>query len=482
MTTLREIIRDVGERYIWGLSATDDTSSNSKVKRIGGSNDYSGNRTKDVDLELLRKIVISEPLIRKAIFKKNRDTFKNWFVIQDMDGNILSDRNYKIIRAFDKKTLFPNLLMQTGISANIYGTGFIEKIYNENSNTSSMSKITSRKNLIDLEILNSENIRERKKNPNNEHDSMLYPVYSKGNSGEKFIHPSRLEVVRIDKLPYSYFGISTVKILWNVLNSKMNADVSSGELLNWYGRGMYDIEIEGMTPEDENETKKQVKKHPDYLIHDEKVKVSVVNPTRIDPTPFYDYFYTNIAAGLEMPKHMLTGAEIGNVTGSEVGTSAYYSDIENTQKLVFTPIIENIYKELFRSFNKSWDYEIVWNPIFVDELSEAKILQTRSYSATQAANSGIVDTGEARKMLNQGIVYLDPDKKIESIINDSPKVSDPNVEPQPVEKRESDESIYTPFLTPLQKDMIERTKLKGKIEEELQEQRIREALEKMKNE
>jgi len=481
MTTLREIIRDVGEKYIWGLSASDDGSSNSKVKRIGSNNEYrNSDLVKGVNLELLRKIVVSEPLIRKAIFKKNRDTFKNWFLIKDNDGNILSDRNYKIVKAFDKKTMFPALLFQAGVSANIYGTGFIEKIYNENSNTSSMSKITSRKKLIDLELINSENIKERKKNPDNDNDNTLYPVYHRGNMDEQFIHPSRLEVVRIDKLPFSYFGISTVKILWNVLNSKMNADVSSGELLNWYGRGMYDIEIDGMTPEDETETKNQVKKHPDYLIHDEKVKVSVVNPTRIDPTPFYEYFYTNIAAALEMPKHMLTGSELGNVTGSEVGTSAYYSDIENIQKLVFTPIIEGIYKELFRSYNKTWDYEIVWNPIFVDELSEAKILQTRSYSATQAANASIIDTGEARRMLNQGIINLEPDKKIEPVIKDSPKVSDPNVEPQPVKKRESKETEYRPFLTRTELEMIEKTKLKGKIEEELQEQRIREAMEKKK--
>jgi len=55
------------------------------------------------------------------------------------------------------------------------------------------------------------------------------------------------------------------------------------------------------------------------------IRFDVKNPTHIDPSPFYDYFYTNIAAVIDMPKHMLIGGEMGNVTGSEVGTSAYYS-------------------------------------------------------------------------------------------------------------------------------------------------------------
>ena len=480
MPSLREYVSNWGNKYIWGLS-DDDTPVRSKAKRIGTNKSYSNRETNNgIDLELLRNIVITEPLIRKAIFKKNRDTFKNWFTIEDNDGNKISDRDYKIVKSFDKKSNFPTVLYKAGISANIYGTGFIEKIYNEQSGTKASTKIDGRKNIIDLELLNSENIKERKKI--NDKDTTLYPVYkSKNSSEEVLIHPSRLEVVRIDSLPYSYFGISIPRVLWNILNSKMNADKSAGELLNWYGRGMYDIMIEGMTEEDETHTEKQVKKHPDYLIHDEKVKVDVVNPTRIDPAPFYEYFYTNIAAALEMPKHMLTGAEMGNVTGSEVGTSAYYSDVENIQNLVFTPIIEDIYRELFKSMGKKWDYNIIWNPIFVDELSEARILQTRSYSTSQNFNSGIIDISEARKMLNQGIISLDPEKDINPVEEEKPEISNPNIEPQPVKKRESKESIFTPFLTRAQKEMIERANLKGKIEEELQEKRLREAMEKLRN-
>ena len=74
-------------------------------------------------------------------------------------------------------------------------------------------------------------------------------------------------------------------------------------------------------------------------------------------------------------------------------------------------------------------------------------------------------------MLNDGIIYLDPDKKIEPVIKDSPKVSDPNVEPQPVKKAEN----RIRKLTPMELEMIQRNKLIGEIELIEQEERIKNA-------
>lgn len=453
-------LRQYGRDYIWGLS-----EEKSKIKRDLKS--YSGMATKDlvqsVDLKLLRKIVIREPLIRKAIFKKNRDTFKNWFAVKDDEGNKAPPDILKIIHAFDKKVLFPRLLFDAGTCANIYGTGFIEKQYQEADGTKSKVDATG-KSLIDLEILNPEFILKTRVE-----NKVEYPVYRSVGTTEKLIHPSRLEVIRIDKLPNSYFGISIPYVLWNILKSKMTADVSSGEFVDWASRGMIDVTIADMDDDQEKKAKETLKKHPYYLIHDQDYSLDVKNPTQIDPQPFYDYFYVNIAAALEMPKHMLTGAEMGNVTGTEVGVSAYYSDIENIQRLIFTPVIESIYTELLKSHGKEWTYNVDWNSIFVDELAEAKILQTRSYSAVQAKNAGIVDISEARKILNEGVVDLDI-KKIPKVEPSGEKPSDPNIEPQPVIKPQ-----YNPLLEEKAKEMIQRWKDAGIREVREQEKRLKEA-------
>lgn len=470
MKSLFEVGKAFGRKYLWGMS---DDESSSKVRRelIGNSVYTTKELVKGVDLELLRRIVESEPLLRKAIAKKNSDTFKNWFEVKTKDGENAPDDILELIHNFDKKTNFPSLLYKSGFCSNTYGTGFIEKLYREPNKTKSDTNATG-KQLIDIALLNSECIRERKVKPNDKTKTNFLVYKKKGSSEELFIHPSRVEVVRIDHLPHSYFGISTVKVLWNILKSKMLADVSSGEILNWFGRGMFDITIQDMDDEDEDKAKNVLKKHPDYLIHNQDFATEVKNPTRIDPQPFYDYFYVNIAAALVMPKQMLIGGDIGNVTGSEVGTSAYYSDVQNNQLLVFTNIIENIYKELLTTHGKKWDYVIEWNPIYVDELSEAKILQTRSYSATQSVSNGIVSIPEARKMLNDGIVDLDPNKIPKPPVEDKPPVSDPNIEPQPVIKPQSN-SIS--LLTKYQKKMIKNLKEKGKIELEEQEKRLKEA-------
>jgi len=461
MTSLREL----GIRYIWGKPHQE-----SKVNRVLSDNhgvSSIGSNIESISLDMLRKIALREPLVLKAIYKKNRDTFKNWFVVKTADGKGKVDKiDLKIIQDFDNKIHFPNVLFTTGVCANIYGTGFIEKTYNEHGNTKAINPPGKHAKLTGLQILDSEKIKSRKKS-DKQGDTTLYPVYS--NYGDDIlVSPKRLEVVRIDWLPHNYFGISKIDVLLNILNSKMTADKASGDFVDWAGKGMFDLTIVDMNDEQEKTATKKLKQHPSYLIHDQSYILDVKNPSKLDPKSFYDYFYVNIAAGLEMPKHILTGADVGDVTGSEVGTSAYYSDVENIQSLVFTPIIESIYTELLNTHGREWKYKIDWNPIFVDELSEAKILQTRSYSATQSVNANILSIPEARAMLNDGIVELDVEK-IPEVEEPAIPTTDPNIEPQPVAKKE-----FIP-LTAIQKKMIKDWRDYCKREEEDQENRLAEA-------
>ena len=470
-------LRDLGRKYIWGVT---ELKQESRVARalVSDIEPLESNKpTSSISLKGLRLIAMKEPLVRKAIYKKIRDTFKNWFTIKPVDSDGKVDPiDLKIIQDFDKKARFPYRLFISGVCANIYGTGFIEKIYREHGNTKASNKPSATAKLVNLENLNSENIKKRKKS-NKKGDKTLYPVYSKMGD-EILIHPDRLEIVRIDWLPGSFLGVSTIDVLSNILQSKMTADKASGDFVDWISKGLIDVTIDGCDDTQEKKAKEVLKKHPSYLIHDEETTVNVHSPQRIDLNSFFEYFYVNIAAGLEMPKHILTGSDMGNVTGTEVGISAYYSDIENIQRLVFTPIIENIYTELLKSHGRTWKYIIDWNPIFVDELSEAKILQSRSYSAVESKNSNIISVEEARKILSEGVVDLDikkiPEKPDVNPV-EKPKTN-PNINPQPVIKPMS----YTPFLTKNEQDMIRRWKEYCMKEVEEQEKRLQEAAKRVK--
>ena len=474
MTSLREL----GRQYLWGKTVLKEDKS--RVKTMTSSAFGQSESTKGMDLEMLRMIALKEPLVLKAIYKKNKDTFKNWFIVKSKDDKTVVDKKVlNIIDDFDKKSQIRNKMFVAGVCANIYGTGFIEKIYTEHGNAKADSKPSPTSKLINLEVINSECVKERKKSgkPN---DEILYPIYREGIGNEILIHPDRIEVIRIDWLPFSYFGISRINVLSNVLQSKMTADKASGDFVDWAAKGLTDLTIDGMQDEQEKKAAQVLKAHPNTLIHDEDYKVQVFSPPRVDLNSFYDYFYVNIAAGLDMPKHILTGSDIGNVTGTEVGVSAYYGDVENIQKLVFTPILERIYTELLQSYGLEWDYNIDWNPIFVDELSEANILQSRSYSSTANKSAGIISVEEARQILNEGVVFLDINKVPEPP-EKPPEVKptiEPNIEPEekPAEKvEEVVVSHFTPFLTSVQKEMIDRERELGEKEIIEQENRIKEA-------
>jgi len=435
-----------------------ELSAESKVenkRKLSYANHNISENLPDVSLKMLRKIVLREPLLYKAIWKKNKDTFKNWFnVYNAKTDDTLEDRYYDIIKTFDVKSNILSKYVLAGVSSNIYGTGFIEKIYENDDNSASQPPNDNAK-LVDLHVLNSEkivNIGIVEELNNN----IEYYHYHEG--GKKtFIHPDRIEKVIIDELPFSEFGISKVSLLFNILKSKMNFDVSSGEYLNWGGLGLFDLKITGMTDEQEEAAKKILKKHPDFIVHDEDYELKVENPKSLDPKEYADYFYVNISSALEMPKQMLIGGELGNVTGSEVGLSSYYSDIENIQK-VLSHGIANIYEELiYRMFGKEMELVLDWNETFIDELSEAKILQTRSYSAVQCVNSinPIISIEEARQMLRDGYVDLDPSEIPEGVGRQT-GTPDPNVEPQPTVK--DPENTNNAKFEPLslhQKRMIE---------------------------
>lgn len=448
--------------------------SKSKIPRsMKGALAFYNDRPKtNLPLKQMREIILTEPMLYKAIQKKNLDIVRNWFIIKPVDDDEEIDKKVlDVIYTFDKRVQFPYKLFLSGVCANIYGTGFLERTFIEPSNISIDSDINENREPLNLLVKNSEHI--TSKEPKTKGEKKIYWVYQEGTE-KTFIHPNRLIDYATDRLPFSSFGISKVNIVRNSLRSKMEGDVASGDTLAWASHGIVDTTIQDMQDDQEKSMAKLYEKRPSAYAHDQTYEVKVHNPTAIDPKPFYDYFYTNIAAVMVMPTHMLTGAELGNVTGSEVGFGAYIHDVENIQKVILTPIIEKIYKQLLKSKGMIWKYKIVWNPIFIDELTEAKITQVRSYSAVNNYNAGIIDIVEARRMLNDGVVNLDVKKVPEPKELPEIPVDQPNTEPQPTDKKPTVKQKKVYPLEEEQKRMINEAAKRERIlgEKILKEQEI----------
>ena len=424
--------------FSWGEPNVASKIERSMPGTMGG---VSGYKAAAVSPVVFRKLASREPLFMKGATKKNMDLVRNWFTIKTVKDNVTAPDNIlKIIYDYDKSVRFPYKIYTAGVCGDIYGTGFIERTFDEAANIKADSPPSPKAKPIGLLPKNSEFITLRKIHPVKK-DKILYYIYKEKGGEEVFIHPDRLIDYATIRLPHSPFGISKVEILMNIMNSKMTSDQASGEIMDWFGTGLVDWTIQNMNDEEQDNMINVLKEHNKYLVHSERYTMDIKNPTRIDPKPFYEYFYTNTAAVFNMPTYMLIGGQSGNVTGSDVAFADYIQDISNIQNIILTPLIERVYKQLLESHGLPWKYKIVWNPIFTDELSEAKILQTRSYSATQNVNAGIVSISEGREILNNGVVDLDVNKIPEKPKPPEQPITDPNIEPQPVVKKPTIKNI-----------------------------------------
>jgi len=232
---------------------------------------------------------------------------------------------------------------------------------------------------------------------------------------------------------------------------------------------------------DGNDIKKwqeMVKAHPSAYLHKEG-EIKGIELKAIDPKSFYDYIILCIAAAFYMPTHILTGIQIGKVTGAEIGTGDYVKDLKDDQELAFNPLLERIYSMLLKSKGRSFDkYEIVWNPIYIDELSEADILEKRVNAAEKALNGtrgvgGFIDMKEARRVFNEGQIELEIEKDIEP---KQPDTTKPPLLPKPeVPKDESSQKDLQKFnLDEATRVMIEKRKAQIERERKIGEEILKE--------
>jgi len=261
----------------------------------------------------------------------------------------------------------------------------------------------------------------------------------------------------------------------------INIDISCGEILSWFAHGAYDIEEEGLDDDARKVWEKIAKKHPGAWIHDETTKIQAINPQAIDPKPFYDYLVLKVASAFRMPTHVLTGVQLGKVTGAEVGMGDYVKDVKDDQDLLYSPLIEKLYETILKAKGRKWKYRIIWNAIYIDELAEAEIMHKRVESAILAMNGqrgagGFINQKEARMVFNKGQIILDT----ENIPTDIPK---PTVSqtPQKSDKDDDDDdddgkkkNLYTYQLDAATKAMIEKRKLQAEKEKTLGKKIIKE--------
>lgn len=433
------------------------------------------------------------PLFMKGARKKAKDSIRAWHKIEHIDKTRKPyAQDLAILHSFIRRNNLPKLWEKFVVASLITGDGYLLVTFENDEGTTIEQAPSSKAVPFKLTLLNSKCIKDIKYLSKEYKDKFIkhYHYEDINNDIDIYIHPNRIIQMSCDEL-FGPFGNSKINLLRNVVKSSVNIDIANGEILAWFAHGLLDIYQEDMNESDKKMWEDIVSKHPSAYIHKEG-EIEMMEPKAIDPKPFFDYIILSIAAAFYMPTHILTGIQVGKVTGAEIGTGDYVKDLKDVQELEYNPLLERIYSMLLKSKDRTFDsYEIVWNPIYIDEMSEAEILYKRVQAADLAFNGargagGFIDIEEARRIFNEGQLELQVDKKVTPKTSQptqpvSPKSGNPNPDETDEEEKMGDNTfknykvdIQKPLLDEAAKIMIEKRKAQVEREKKLGEQILKE--------
>lgn len=423
--TIGDYASDIWTNYI--AKTMDTKTKTPKSKKIQPSNEAEENIQqgyKNLSPAKRREIANESPLLMKGIKKKCADTFRAWFILETIEGRGKPvKKDLELIADFELRSNYKGKLNEAKRASHIYGNGFLLIDFTNDDDIAVQDPPRPDSEPWDIHIINSEYILERKYfSGKYEKAGILHYHYLDKDMNEMWIHPDRMQWIPANLTPGHNLGVSTIDLLRWTMFSKKNIDIAAGHILAWHAHGIVDLEILDMDDDQRKFYEKLATLHPGTWIHDQELKMQMHNPTSIDPKPFYEYVVLNIAAALNMPTHVLTGIQMGRVTGAEIGFADYYRDVTDDQELEMTPLIRKLYTRILSANGKKWKYNIIWNPIYIDEMAEAKLLDIKITAAAKGKSSGLTDLEEGRMMINKGQIELDPFKKIEQPITPQPGI------------------------------------------------------------
>lgn len=498
MATIGDHLRKAWRNYV--APSAEDIKVGKKEEKLAYPPDASPEYKhdflkKELSMQECRSTAQQCPAFMKGARKKAMDSIRAWFELQSQNPKTVPVKaDLQLLKAFERRAQFKKKWEEAKIAAFIYGDGYLLITYENDEKTElhdppSKIKVNDESVFVapwKVKVLNSEFIKEIDFYPSEkEKYQKLFTKHfhyeDSKNNKDDWIHPDRIIHFTVDKLPHKEFGNSKINLLRNVIKSMINVDISCGEILAWFAHGTYDIEDEDIDDDKRKMWEKIAKKHPGVWIHGSREHIKAINPTAIDPKPFYDYIVFKVASAFRMPTHVLTGIQVGKVTGAEVGMGDYVKDVKDDQEFEYTPLIEILYERILKAKGRKWKYDIIWNAIYIDELAEAEILLKRVEAATLAMNGqrgagGFINPKESRMIFNKGQIELDTEniptdipkpQKPESPSNTSDDDDDDDGKDKDKDKnkeylkKQSEKNLYNYQLDVSQKAMIAKRKLQA---------------------
>lgn len=376
-----------------------------------------GGTTKDSDDPKMtpdrrRELAYQSPIFLKGVRKKSMDSIRAWFKIETHNQSTPIQADEDAIRAFETRTNYKKKFLQAIKDAHIYGDGFLLIGFSNDGGKKLSDAPTDKAEPRTVKILNPQKITQVKYLSRTNRKMDLYHYVFSSGTGDTYIHPDRIQHIKIEEDSTSKLGVSKIDILRNTIKSKRNVDIAVGKILAWFSHGLLDIKMKDIGDDEIDKLTKVAATHPSIWVHDEDdFEIEVIEPKAIQPEEFMNFIVLNIASVLVMPVHVLTGIQVGRVTGAEIGFADYYRDIKDIQDLIYTPLITDLYRRIIEARGRTWKYVLAWQTVYVDELGEANIMEKRMEFVTKGVQAGVISVEEGRRMLNQGMVEIDVNKK-----------------------------------------------------------------------
>jgi hypothetical protein len=375
----------VMQKYITGLNLGWQWGDNSSFEKLLSETDY-------------KKAYYNNPLIWHGINKKARDLLFYGFEIDSpLDDVDVPDNLEKELDDFlrDKKILY--IINRCIKDTYTCGDGWFE--YNCSGSKDPMQPLSG--SLNGIKYVNPDSMVGYKLDK----DQLFveYWIYKQG-SKRIPIHYTRLEHFAFHLNGDDPFGMSIIEIASRAVKALINATKSLDDNLQMFGHPFPVIKTT------DNTNKKQVEDAYNALqaLAKKELKVGfagfkdsmfdLLNPSVPNPEQTLQHFYIEIAAALEMPMLLLTGSQMSKLTGNEIELNDYYKGINSVQEIFLSPVFNKIFKFLI---GDRWQYQIYWNPLFVDETSEIENKSILMEKVGMLYTSGIVDVGEARQLLRE---------------------------------------------------------------------------------
>jgi len=386
----RILLREKKEVGVFRESYTNQTSSRDWEKSFAQLVDT---RT----LQLCENAYLKEPLTRKGILKRSHDAVESWIEILSQNEKII-----EVLEAFSEDIDLKNKLIGILKNSMIYGVGYAEIVYNDESPAEEEPK---NKEIIDIVLIDPKTITPIYQNDpaKEDYDKLLYYLQQ---SPDPAIEPVRLHPSRVIELVWDTIGdgrtyVGLIEPMLHIINAKIILDKAAGQIPKKVISQIIVATIEGATSSELDAWDEALSKMQDAgrFVSSERANVDIKSGGQgLDIKPYSEHLIYQIAGGVGVPFTVLLGSGAGTLSTSEINLRDYYSDLKDIQ-VKLLPIIIRLFDMKLQQEGLPLDYKVEWREIYTDEKNEAEILEKKARALDILISSGVISINEAREEL-----------------------------------------------------------------------------------